>query len=524
MQPNYVKNRANRTSCILAVLLMALVPPTAQAKLTISSQSMAISVEETTGKIADVAIKSVGAESDEMVAILREGNLLSLGNAAAYTIRSQEVLENEKDEAAIVTVFDLEDGVSLRREIALGVRSQPLRISYNLNNQSSRILDIQKSGISRLTFGIGFEGIEDLKGGYGSSVYAYRDPFFSDYKSPAMVERLTLSQLPITELLGWFGWANRYYVIAVRLPGDRASNGVNLGLLKASDSVDSDVIAPKQITIDPGITQILQPGESLEFEIEVVIAPKSRESLSTTEPRLDGVVLMNLWNWFRWICNAIGQVLAGIFSLTNNWGLTLILAALLVRIVTIPITRISLQYQERAAAQQKRIQPLLSEVKEKYSGLDLSQQIVNLYEKEEFDQLLPFKSMLGLFIQIPIFIALFNVLAEVPELSGASFLWIDDLAVSDRLFSLGVNLPFFGGYFNLLPFVMAFVTVLSTYYASKDPTKSELQFGALFGMAGIFFVLFYTFPAALVLYWTASNFFQLLQQLVENRSRFVKPN
>ena len=100
---------------------------------------------------------------------------------------------------------------------------------------------------------------------------------------------------------------------------------------------------------------------------------------------------------------------------------------------------------------------------------------------------------------------------------GASFLWVSDLAVPDRLFSLGVNLPFFGGYFNLLPFVMAFVTVLSTYYASKDPAKNDLQYGALFSMAGLFFVLFYTFPAAMVLYWTASNFFQLLQQIIENR-------
>jgi membrane protein insertase Oxa1/YidC/SpoIIIJ len=47
--------------------------------------------------------------------------------------------------------------------------------------------------------------------------------------------------------------------------------------------------------------------------------------------------------------------------------------------------------------------------------------------------------------------------------------------------------------------------------------KGDLHYGALFGMAGVFFVLFYTFSAALVLYWTASNFFQLLQQMIENR-------
>ena len=519
-----MKSTTNPGIFLLTVLLIAVLSPSAYAKLTLKSSSTLVSVEESTGNIVDVAIKSGQTEAGKFVVILRDGNLLSLGNASAYTITSQGIVRNAQNEEAIVTVFNIKEGVSLRREIVLGAISHSLRISYEVTNLSSGILDVQTSGIARLTFGIGFEGIEDLKGGYGSSVFAYREPFISDYKNPTMVGRLALSQLPITEPVGWFGWVNRYYVIAVRSRDERTSSRVNLGLIEPDDRVDNGGIVPEQITMYPDTSRLLQPGESWEFAFEVVAAPKNRQLLSTIEPRLDGIVLMNLWNWFRWVCNVIGQLITGIFALTGNWGLTIILAALVVRTITIPVTRISLQYQEKAIAQQKRIKPLLRSVKEKYSGLDLSQQIVNLYEKEEFDQLLPFKSMLGLFIQIPIFIALFNILAEVPELSGASFLWIEDLAVSDRLFPLGVNLPFFGGYFNLLPFIMAFVTVLSTYQASKDPTKSELQFGALFGMAGIFFILFYTFPAALVLYWTASNFFQLLQQLVENRSRVVKSN
>ena len=190
--------------------------------------------------------------------------------------------------------------------------------------------------------------------------------------------------------------------------------------------------------------------------------------------------------------------------------------ALMVRILIIPVTRISLQYQERAIQQQERIKPLIKRVREEYKGIELSEQLVSLYEREKYDQLAPLKGMLGLFIQIPILIALFNVLGEAPELSGVPFLWFNDLALSDRLFPLGVDVPFFGAYFNLLPFLMAGITVLSTYYAARVESNNTSTSG-LFGMAALFFILFYSFPSALVLYWLCSICFQLLQQVIENR-------
>ena len=92
------------------------------------------------------------------------------------------------------------------------------------------------------------------------------------------------------------------------------------------------------------------------------------------------------------------------------------------------------------------------------------------------------------------------------------FLWIDDLSLSDRLFPLGIDIPFFGGYFNVLPFLMAGVTILSTWVAAQ---RSDTPVLGLFGMAILFFVFFYSFPAALVLYWFASNLFQLVQQILQ---------
>ena len=225
---------------------------------------------------------------------------------------------------------------------------------------------------------------------------------------------------------------------------------------------------------------------------------------------------MNLWDWFRWLCFVIWALLDTLFAGCGDWGLAIILLALTVRVFTIPVTRLSLKHQELALQQQTRMAPLVQEVKDRYSGIEQSEKLIELYETQRYDHLAPFKSMLGLFVQIPIFIALFNVLGEAHELRDASFLWITDLAKSDRLFDIGIDIPYFGRYINLLPFLMAAVTALSTWLSARYSGTARTQSATLFGMAGLFFLLFYSFPSALVLYWMFSNVFQLLQQTLEH--------
>ena len=221
-----------------------------------------------------------------------------------------------------------------------------------------------------------------------------------------------------------------------------------------------------------------------------------------------------MWAPFRALCQLIWSALVSLHLVSGSWGLAIILLALLVRIFTIPVTKISMDYQRKAIEQQARMAPKVEELKRTATGIELSEKMVALYEDESYDHLAPFKGMLGLFIQIPILIALFSVIGEMSVLRDQAFLWISDLSLSDRLFGLGVDLPFFGGYFNLLPWMMALTTILSTWVAGLT-TDAEISTGSLYGMALLFFVFFYSFPAALVLYWFASNFFQMLHQLAE---------
>ena len=142
-------------------------------------------------------------------------------------------------------------------------------------------------------------------------------------------------------------------------------------------------------------------------------------------------------------------VLYWINNFIFNWGISIIILSILVRVVIHPIAKKAIQSQQEFAKLQDIMQPQIKEIKKNYKGGEQSERILNIYEKYNTSPLASFKPLLALGIQIPIFIALFHLLGQTFELKEASFLWIDSLAEPDKLFSLGREIPFFGSYFNL---------------------------------------------------------------------------
>ena len=379
-----------------------------------------------------------------------------------------------------------------RLEVDAAVRELPgglYRLRVGLRNPTAKPLRLQQV---KLFFGESIEPFNDSLGGYGSEIYAFRDSFLLP-KVSADVSNEALS-LPAGS---WYGWQNRYDLEAVKLLGEKWER-------LPADSIELD-----KLRITKDVT--LAPGASINLDLDYYFGTRDRTRLKALG--LEALVLRDQWNWFRALCQSVWFLLDLLYAVFGHWGLAIIFLALIIRLFTIPITRKSLAFQQVAFEQQQRVATKQLEIKKAYSGIGLSEKMVELYESEGYDHLAPFKGMLGLLIQIPILIALFTVIGDMSALRGASFLWIEDLSLSDRLFSLGITLPFFGGYFNLLPWLMAIVTILSTWQASRGSEERTPVF-SLFGMALLFFIFFYSFPAALVLYWLSSNLFQLIQQML----------
>ena len=219
--------------------------------------------------------------------------------------------------------------------------------------------------------------------------------------------------------------------------------------------------------------------------------------------------------WLRWLCIGLFWLLRGIFYIIPNWGVAIILLALVVRLLLYPLASKALKSQQVYIEAQKRLLPELNEIKTKYRGGEQSERILELYKKHKVSPFSGLKPLFIVLIQLPILIALYRVLGSVEELQGASFLWIDSLASPDHLFNIGFDIPFLGSYFNLLPLIMTVFTLLSFKLSpapATDRKNAASQRIYMIIMALSFFLLFYSFPAGMVLYWTFANIFQLIQQ------------
>jgi YidC/Oxa1 family membrane protein insertase len=112
------------------------------------------------------------------------------------------------------------------------------------------------------------------------------------------------------------------------------------------------------------------------------------------------------------------------------------------------------------------------------------------------------------------------MLAENIHLLNAGFLWISDLSRTDHLFRLPFTLPFFGNDLNLLPFLMTGLSLVASSLHNPLALNAELrkkQVRNMIVLAVAFFVLFYTFPAGMVLYWTTNNLISVIKSLWARR-------
>jgi len=130
------------------------------------------------------------------------------------------------------------------------------------------------------------------------------------------------------------------------------------------------------------------------------------------------------------------------------------------------------------------------------------------------------KGLVGVAIVVPVFIGAFNMLAENIHLLNTGFLWITDLSRPDGLFELPFAVPFFGNELNALPFLMTGLSVAASSLHKPLATDAGLRKKQLRNMlllAVAFFVLFYTFPAGMVLYWTTTNLISVVKCLWARR-------
>jgi YidC/Oxa1 family membrane protein insertase len=217
------------------------------------------------------------------------------------------------------------------------------------------------------------------------------------------------------------------------------------------------------------------------------------------------------WGWFRWFEKPIFMLLLSLFHTVGNFGLAIILLTLIVRGVMFPIA----QRQFASMAAMRAIQPKMKALQERYKDDKQKQQqeIMALYKQEGVN---PLAGCLPIFLQIPIFFALYKVLILAIEMRHQPFvLWIKDLSAPDPLHILNL--------FGLLPFtppsflaigllaVLLGVTMWLQFRlnpAAMDPIQQQMF--AI--MPWVMMFIMAPFAAGLLLYWITSNILTIAQQ------------
>ncbi|WP_296495017.1 membrane protein insertase YidC [Rhodoferax sp.] len=244
------------------------------------------------------------------------------------------------------------------------------------------------------------------------------------------------------------------------------------------------------------------------------IAPGARKTVATTlyagpqeekvlESLTPGLELVKDYGWLTILAKPLYWLLDKLHSVISNWGWSIVALVLLLKIAFYWLNAKAYS----SMAKMKAVNPRIMEMRErlKDNPQQMQQEMMRIYREEKVN---PMGGCFPIMVQIPVFIALYWVLLASVEMRNAPWIgWIHDLSSPD---------PFY-----ILPIVMTLTTVLQTSLnpAPPDPMQAKL----MWFMPLAFSVMFFFFPAGLVLYWITNNVLSIAQQWVINTRMGVPP-
>jgi YidC/Oxa1 family membrane protein insertase len=317
----------------------------------------------------------------------------------------------------------------------------------------------------------------------------------------------------------WVGLTSKYFLVAL-IP-----QSVKNADIKIESYVEQSIgDGNKKNQIINYKYSIKRPVESLTDTYTIYAGPSILSELKQENADLQKVLYRGYrWilfadHWFPPLCVFVLEMLIWFQKGVKDYGIVIIFLTIILRVVTYPLTYSSMKSMSRM----KDLQPKITAMRDKYKNNPKKQneQLMALYKKEGVNPFNP--GCMPIFIQMPIFISLYIVLNKAIELRGATTLllpWVHDLSKPEALFNLSFTIPFYGNNFALLPIVMAILTYFQNKATIKDPNQQMM----IYMMPIMMLVLFNSFPAGLVLYWTFSSALQLLQQFIMDRKKKTLP-
>jgi len=282
---------------------------------------------------------------------------------------------------------------------------------------------------------------------------------------------------------GWVAMVQHYFASAwlVNAPGPRQFSST-----KVSDNLYN-------------VTMVLPLGEvaagaTKAHEALLFAGPQEENKLAALAP---GLELVKDYGWLTVLSKPLFWLLTQLHAFLGNWGWAIVALVVLLKIAFYWLNASAY----RSMAKMKAVAPKVNELKERFKDKpqEMQQAMMRIYKEEKVN---PLGGCLPIFVQMPFFIALYWVLLSSVEMRNAPWIgWISDLAAKD---------PWF-----ILPTLMTASSLFQVWLnpAPADPVQAKM----MWIMPLAFGVMFFFFPAGLVLYWLTNNLLSIAQQWTINK-------
>ena len=399
-----------------------------------------------------------------------------LPNHTSFFTSDQDNYElgDQSDKLQVVLKANDSNGVKVLKIITFHRDSYVVDITYQIENDTSMPIkssayfqfirdDVNPAGVSKMvpTF-------------TGVAVYTDKDKFqkvsFSDIDKGKV-------KYPSESNNGWIGILQHYFVSAW-IPEENSKREFYTRKLK-NGLYSAGVILP---------FPVVAPGQKEQLTVPFYAGP-AESQLNAIAP---GLGLTVDYGWLTVVATPIFWTLSFIHGLVNNWGVAIIILTLLIKILFFPLSAASY----RSMAKMRMVAPKLEKIKQQYANdrEQLNRAMMDLYKTEKIN---PLGGCLPVVIQIPVFISLYwSILASVEMRYAPFFGWITDLSAPD---------PYY-----VLPVLMGISMLLQSRLNPAPPDPMQAKLMKIMPVA--FSVMFFFFPAGLVLYSIVNNGLSIAQQ------------
>jgi len=287
--------------------------------------------------------------------------------------------------------------------------------------------------------------------------------------------------------VSWGGFERKYFM-AVIIPENPSLTSINMS------RDNSNVVA---VNIK-GTKNIIPPAQSGSFKYNLFVGPKDYSLLKKQGLSLEEAIEFESFiPGLKWLSIGLLLFIQFLHKFVSNYGVAIIILTILIKILFWPLGNISY----KSMKEMQKIQPKITALREKYKNdqAKLGQETMALYKAHKVN---PFGGCLPIFIQIPVFIGLYNTLLYAIELRHSPFFWwIQDLSAKD---------PYY-----ITPIVMGATQFIQQ---KMTPTMGDpMQAKIMLAMPIIFTFIFLNLPSGLVIYWLLNNIISIGQQIYINK-------